>query len=53
MSSSLTLPRHSLANDLWMGEQLSALRGLGHEATFADDTGVHAGCGIAARAFVA
>ena len=28
MSSSLTLPRHSLANDLWMGEQLSALRGL-------------------------
>ena len=28
MSSSLTLPRHSLANDLWMGEQLPALRGL-------------------------
>lgn len=28
MSSILTLPRHSLANDLWMGEQPAALRGL-------------------------
>ena len=28
MSSILTLPRHSLANDLWIGEQPSALRDL-------------------------